>query len=88
VALGCSLLALKAMWRSHRIEPLLRRVTRVALLAFLPALAGTGLALLAAGRSKMLGTIAFVIVAMSIVVAGVAIIVAFCLTIALFFSRT
>ena len=61
---------------------------RVALFAFLPAVAGTGLAFLTAGRSQVLGTVAFAIVGVSIVVAGVAILVAFCLTLALFFSKT
>jgi hypothetical protein len=74
--------------RSERIEPFVRRTRRIGFIAFIPAVLGTGLGFLAARRSEIIGTFAFIVVGTSILVGGVATLVGFVLTIALFMSRT
>jgi hypothetical protein len=74
--------------RAERIEPKLQRARRVALYTLAPAAAGTVLGLLAGGRSGPVGIVAFVLVAASVTVGGMAIIVGIVLTFALFFSST
>ena len=76
------------MLRAERIQPPLRRASRVATGALVPATVGTALGFISAGRSEFVGTIGFGLVALSILVGGIAALIAFVLTIALFFSRT
>jgi len=76
------------MLRAERIQPRLRRANRVATWALLPAALGVGLVILSTGRSESLAVIGLLMATAGIIVGGVATLVAFVLTIGLFFSRT
>jgi hypothetical protein len=74
--------------RAERIEPKIRGARRIALYALASAAAGATTAFLASGRSEPILAGAFILVAASVAVGGVAIIFGFVLAIALFFSYT